>query len=95
MANKRQYYYLVVFYKVEKGTPTTMEWNASTYLCSTNETNPAGIPTMGYLISNAKKSAQKEGAKYVDDSLYISNMMKLTKAQYDNLMDREETDKEK
>lgn len=86
---RRQYYYVVVFYKVEKDG-TALEWNASTYLCKTDETNPAGIPTMGYLISQARKAAKKEGAKYVEDTLYISNMMKLTKAQYDNLMNKDE-----
>ena len=89
---KRQYYYIVVFYKVEKDN--TVEWNASTYLCSTNETNPAGIPTMGYLIRHAKDDAERHGGKYVDESLYISNLMKLTKAQFDNLSNKDESNKE-
>ena len=95
MAKKRQYYYLVVFYKVEKGTPAVTEWNVSTYLCNTNENNPAGIPTMGYLIRHAKADAERNGGKYVHDSLYIQCMIKLTKTQYEYLMDREETDEEK
>ena len=89
---KRQYHYIVVFYKVEKDN--TFEWNASTYLCSTNDTNPAGIPTMGYLIRHAKDDAERQGGKYVEDSLYISNLMKLTKAQFDNLTNNDETNEE-
>lgn len=89
MAKKRQYHYIVVFYKMEKDN--VAEWDASTYLCSQDETNPAGIPTMGYLIRHAKEDCERRGGKYVDDSLYISNLMKLTKAQYENLVNRDET----
>lgn len=92
MKKKRQYYYIVVFYKVAKAE--TVEWNASTYLCSTNETNPAGIPTNGYLIQHAKADAERHGGVYVENTLYISSMMKLTKAQYDALMDEEEPKEE-
>ena len=89
---KRKYYYIVVFYKVEK--ENTIEWNASTYLCCTGETNLAGIPTMGYLIRHAKDDAERHNGKYIEDSLYISNLMKITKSQYENLMNRDETNKE-
>jgi len=93
MAKKRQYHYLVVFYKIEKEGKTA-EWNCSTVLCSTNETNPAGIPTRGYLIKRAKEDAIKQGGKYIDDTLYINNMIKLTKEQYDNLLNDNETNEE-
>ena len=89
MAKKRQYHYIVVFYKTE--IDNVLSWDASTYLCSQDETNPAGIPTMGYLIRHAKEDAKRRGGKYVDGSLYISNLMKLTKAQYENLMKKDET----
>lgn len=90
MATKRQYHYLVVFYKVEVDGKT--EWNSASYLCSTCETNPSGIPTKGYMINRAKKDAERQGGKYIDGSLYLSSMMKLTKAQYDAMLDEEEID---
>ena len=80
---------MVVFYKEEKDN--NVEWNVSTFLCSQDETNPAGIPTMGYLINSVKRSAEKHGGKYVEDTLYIQCLMKLTKAQYENLVNRDET----
>ena len=89
---QRQYHYIVVFYKIEdKGA---VEFNASTCLCSTNETNPAGIPTKGYLIRHAKEDAERRGGKYVDGSLYIGSITKLTKAQYEALMNDDETNEE-
>lgn len=87
-----QYHYIVVFYKVENDG--SVELNCSTYLCSTNETNPAGIPTKGYLIRHAKEDAERRGGKYVEDSMYISSITKLTKAQYEALMNDDETNEE-
>ena len=88
---KRQYHYIVTLYKVEKNDGG-VEYECSTFLCSTNETCPAGIPTMGYMVRRAKLNAELHGNKYVDGSLYISSLIKLTKAQYDALMDKKEVD---
>lgn len=85
---KRQYHYISALYNiVENGEKKTM---STTFMCSTDESNPSGIPTMGFMVGNARKWAIDHNVEYVENSFYIISIIKLTKAQFDQLNDNEE-----
>lgn len=58
------------------------------FTCKT--TDEAGIPTKGYITKASRNAAEKAGNKFVEGSVVVVSIMKLTKAQYDNLMDETE-----
>ena len=64
--------------------------NMSFLAATTKEECPAGIPSMGIMVAEAKKECKKDGFVYVKDSLYVISIIKLTKAQFDALSDEEE-----
>ena len=86
---KNQYYYIAAMYNVMDGGQ--MKTLSTTYSCVTDPaTNPSGIPTMGYMVANSRKYAKSKGYEYVEDSFYIISLIKLTKAQYEQLQKKEE-----
>ena len=91
---KKQYYYIAAMYNAMAGEQ--MKTLSTTFTCVTDPaTNPSGIPTMGYMVANRKKYAKGKGYEYVEDSFYIISIIKLTKAQYEQLIDKEEPNLEK
>lgn len=90
---KNQYYYIAAMYNVMDGGQ--MKTLSTTYSCVTDPaTNPSGIPTMGYMVANSRKYAKSKGYEYVEDSFYIISLIKLTKAQYEQLQKKEEPKEE-
>ena len=86
---KKQYYYIAAMYNAMDGDQ--MKTMSTTYSCVTDPaTNPSGIPTLGYMVANCRKYAKSKGYEYVEDSFYIISLIKLTKAQYEQLIDKEE-----
>lgn len=88
MARKEKYYYIAGMYNVEKGDKVATV--STSCFCVTNDDNPSGIPTMGYLVKSAKKFAKSKGEKYIEGSFYIVSIIKLTKEQYEQLTDNTE-----
>lgn len=86
---KNQYYYIAALYNAMYGDQ--MKTLSTTYSCvSDPATNPSGIPSLGCMVANSRKYAKDKGYEYVEDSFYIISLIKLTKAQYEQLIDKEE-----
>ena len=80
---KKQYNYLLATYR-EK-IDGKEEWANLAILCKTDNSTPAGIPTKSYLVEQARVEALQYGAEYIEGSLHILNIIKLTKSQYEAL----------
>lgn len=86
---KKKYYYIAALYNIiENGEKKTM---STSYFCTTDdENNPSGIPTMGFMVARSKRWAKEHNVEYVEDSFYIISIIKLTKAQFEQLNDKAE-----
>ena len=91
MARKKsQYHYISGLYNIVKKNGKKGSLSTS-FICSADkETNPSGIPTMGFMVKSCRKYAEKKGGQYVDGSFFIMSIIKLTKEQYDALNDTNE-----
>lgn len=89
MAKKTLYYYLTANYGILiDGKRQTNLWTA---LCSSDsERNPSGIPSMGYIIKSARDFCQKEGYEFIEGSVSVISIIKLTKSQFDALNNTKE-----
>lgn len=89
MAKKTLYYYLSVEYEVLVGGKRMFN-RMNIFADSNSERNPSGIPTMGKIIKVTRDFCNKDGYEYVNGSVTILSMIKLTKAQFDALNDTKE-----
>ena len=80
---KKQYNYLLATY--QEKIDGEEKWADLAILCKTDKSTPAGIPTKGYLVEQARGAALQYGAEYIEGSLHILNIIKLTKSQYEAL----------
>ena len=54
------------------------------------ESNPSGIPTMGEMEGRCRRGAARHGVKYIENSLVVLNIMRITKRQYEQLQSGED-----
>lgn len=89
MREKRIYTYVASYYnyKDENGVRQTCYVS---YLCDVKVSdNPSGIPSCGNMIYQAKTYCEEHGYKYIEGSLFILSIIKLTKAQFNALNDKQ------
>ncbi len=90
MAKKIQYHYIATQHNFIKENGELGTSSMSVLCKSEDDKNHGGIPTMGYLIKEARKSTEAKGWKFVEESLFIISIIKLTKEQYVALNDKTE-----
>ncbi len=54
------------------------------------ERNPSGIPTKGTMEGFCRRAAGRQGAKYIEGTLVILSMIRLTKRLYERLRSGED-----
>ena len=84
---KKKYHYLSALYNTVDKDGERKTSSMSFFCVSEDDKNPSGIPTMGFMLKKVHENCEKRGCTYEEGSFYIVSIIKLSKAQYDNLND--------
>ena len=90
---KKTYCYIAGVYNIDVDGVGSRSFMGLTYR-SDMGINPSGIPTMGTMEGICRHTAESNGGKYVEGTLVLLNLARLSKSQYERLRDRKDNSKE-